>query len=449
MKAARGNVPSFLDFYGKMVQFQAVSLVVFWVTVFDLFFFGLKDSHAWVSSILYLVYLCIVFRKNLPVLVILLFAIPYIFVPYYFFVEGMKVSHWSSFQSPQYFNITSILALLFFYGFSIFLVGVKDETLLSKRFASVLQDRLLFYCTIALLIIISVLGLQGQNLLVSNEYGYENVSKSPLYEYFVVFSLFSFYFMNRESRLEKILLFMVLLFYISKTFLYGGRIEVVQLGLLSVYVWKGFFYKKQRKFWVVSFLGFFVIELVGMFRTDPLNFLVAFVNFFDIANESVAKDSSQILSNQFGDVYQSTLRIVGMVQSEILVWQTRASSLFQVLAGLFLPPSARTDAYNLSRIYYSEFGSGGGGLIFGYAYAWLSYIGPVLMGVFLGVVIRLFYERDNLFINSFGLMVLVTFPRWFSYYPVVIFKMCALAIFLMILVLVVKVSVSKINRESF
>ena len=273
-----------------------------------------------------------------------------------------------------------------------------------------------FWIFIGLSVFALMYGITGESILTSG-YGRNDASRSSLHEYFILFILLAIFSMNR-NRLGWMVIYFISIAYSAKSLLYGGRIEIAMLWLMIFYL-KFNFFKRQRLLVVLcAVFLFLVFDMVANIRANPAYFLQ---NPFELFSTSVAIHKD-FLENQFGDVYQASTRIVGLVDEGYISTSERVMSLMIVLFGI-LPSSWMPDYYNLASYLQDVATSGGGGLLPAFSFVWMSYLGPIFFGLFIGLAIRFFHTTDRLEVATYGLLVLILFPRWFSYYPVVLFKM--------------------------
>jgi hypothetical protein len=212
--------------------------------------------------------------------------------------------------------------------------------------------------------------------------------------------------------------------YVFKTLSYGGRIEVVEISILYLFVVFDFFKNQKFLFYIGIFLSILLLKFFAVLRFDP-DLIFSFDYIID--DYFLQKD---IVSSQYGDVFQSSLRVLGLLQDGIFSAVDRIYSFVLVLFGAILPSAFMPDVYNLSTYRQDYASSGGGGLISAFSYIWISYFGPVLFGFFTGFIVRMLFISSNFYIHIYSFMVLVSVPRWFAYYPVGLFKFCFLAVFL-------------------
>lgn len=401
--------------------FLLISLLV---TQIGIFFYNSESPYVWIFTVALCLSMCFRFRRVVPVFLILIFFIPYFYVPKYYFFDGLNISYWADYQSAYLINKVALINSIFLVSFACGL-GLSLNTLGKKVFwMGEGKDSLLFYLFLFVSLIPLFFGIRGEGILTSGGYSLVEVNKSPLHEYFLIPYLMMFIFIDKESLVQKAIIFSLLVIYVLKTLIYGGRIEILQVGLLAIYFWYSFHYKNYYVLLSLVAVAGFLFYLFSEFRTNPQEFSLigSLYRLFEFDNVS-----TDYMSNQFGDVYQSSLRILGLFEDGYIGFNDSILSFISVIFGLFIPSSLLPDSYNLATYRNDIAFSGGGGFLPAYSYIWLSYFGPILFGIFIGMVAKNIYKK-SFFIPVYSILVLVTFPRWFAYYPVVLFKMCLLGV---------------------
>jgi len=428
----------FNSFLLLLILFFAGTVIQVFMTYASFF-----SEWAWaVTCIIAIIQILYFFKKSIPVVIMLSFFLPYLFIPKFFFVYGSLISYHFDYQSPVIFNKVAILNSIFL----IFLfigIGRLQTRNTALNLVSILQSKYLFYPIFLVCVYIIFFGIQGETILESG-YGKADVQKGTLHEYFIAFFVLLVLTANKLSFFERNIIFYLFIFYVFKTLLYGGRIEVVIIGLAYLYLFKNFLEGRQLMALLSAFLVYFVMDLIGHIRTNP-ELVLAILNL-DFSNFFISSSlKPSIVSNQFGDVYQSSLRIVGLYDQNLIEPWVGLKSFFLVVIG-FAPSSIMPDYYNLAAYLKNISTSGGGGLISAFSYVWLGYFGPVLFGLFIGYSIRMLYTSSNTLVVIYGFMVLIFFPRWFAYYPIVLFK---ISLFVLIIASVIFFIKKHYGRKKF
>lgn len=412
----------------KLFYLVLSSLLLFCIFLF----YGLDTNSKYISifSILICILFLFKFRRDLPILILFIFISSYSFQTYSFFFNGVFLTIWPDFQNPNMVNKVLLLDSIFIVSLG---NSIKQNLSIIKLDFNryIIRNYYLFYLNIIICISIIFWGIRGESLLQGAIYG--SIEKSPLNEYFIVFFLIVNLTLPSENRFNKFLLFILYLMYATKNVIYGGRIEVLQLTLLLIYLYWIIPGKvKKRLIYSILFFGIYAVSVVGRIRSNPIDFLEG--NYFSYLNPleifSLGPSDAIYLNSNQGDVIQSSARILGLIDLSILDFSTRLISFAFYLFSAVLPSSILPDFSNLASFKQDIYRSGGGGLIAVYFYNWLSFIGPILSGIFIGYSINKVFNTSSIARKIYGLMILVTFPRWYAYNPIFLVKFCIYAVFL-------------------
>ena len=121
-------------------------------------------------------------------------------------------------------------------------------------------------------------------------------------------------------------------------------------------------------------------------------------------------------------VLYASMRIHYMIDYGVLNWSSRLVSFISFLLSSFVPSSYLPDLANLSLYKQSDYYSGGGGLASTFFYCWAWIPGVVAIAVWIGKTINKFFHSKSIYWRFYALLVIITTPRWFAYYPSQIFK---------------------------
>ncbi|WP_318435581.1 hypothetical protein [Photobacterium leiognathi] len=278
----------------------------------------------------------------------------------------------------------------------------------------------------AIAIFFSIYGLSGSTILYSS-YGSGEINKSPMFEYSIIFFLIAMMMSNQEKK-KKLIILLFLLFFSIKSFLYGGRIEVIQIALVYAYVERNLLLKENVfKIFIVLGMSFLIFKFVGELRTNPE--MVRKIISLDFSDDIHYTNNNKILSTNASDVTQATTRMIGMVDDGEITLSYSIKSFFSYIFNLPLILNTELSSYqNLAAYKKNIYNSGGGGLIVGYFYVWMGIIGPIFIGLFIGCITRWLYQMNNIYLNIYSLFVMVSFPRWFAYGPVILVKFCLVGV---------------------
>ncbi|WP_350551504.1 hypothetical protein [Pseudoalteromonas sp. 120-MNA-CIBAN-0494] len=391
-----------------------------WAIEGVIFYFSPESKFIWQFTLLINLIYLFKFSRCIPVFILFAFFLMYSFEPYNFFVNELYISYWMDFQSAYYLNKVSVISGLFFIMLGSFLFNISEKNMVNITYVRQ-PDKLLFLFTVVLFFICTHFGMSGDTVLTAG-YGASERDKSPLFEYAMIFLILALFFSN-DSKVHKVIATLMVIFFSLKTVLYGGRIEVIQIVLAFMYFKTNFFRSwSLKKLYVSIILAFMLLLIVGRIRTNPL------LIFGLIENPMVLFDFSPIsktgtVSSNYGDVQQSSARMLGLVDTGFWGLEFRIKSSISYLFNLFLYGNELKHASNIALIDQDKFGTGGGGLIGSQFYVWLSWLGPILSGIFIGGIIRKGLKPNSkkvFFIYAFTL--LITFPRWYAYGPLALVK---------------------------
>ena len=126
------------------------------------------------------------------------------------------------------------------------------------------------------------------------------------------------------------------------------------------------------------------------------------------------------ITNQ-GEVFYSSVAFIGLKNYGLL--NTNKSFEYFVLS-LILPSRYLPKISDLPGYVSSFTPIGGGSGVFAYFYVWFGIYGVVGIAIFLSFLINLAYKSSNEYLILYSVMVLSTYPRWFAYSPITLFKLC-------------------------
>jgi hypothetical protein len=256
-------------------------------------------------------------------------------------------------------------------------------------------------------------------------YASDESTKSVIYEYFILFLLIAYYYSNKK-KIQLIIILFLFVFYIFKSLLFGGRIEVIQLIILGFYVLILDFNMKlsSLKLIIGCLMFYYFNQVVGAIRSNPLPLLegnyIAYLNPFD----SILNPKLNYISSNEGDVFQSSARLIGLIDNGILDFYMRIKSFFFFFLSIIIPKSWLPEEASLITYKKDIYNSGGGGFITVYFFAFLGWLGPFVISAYLFWIYKLLNIFKSDYLKLYGLMLFSTFPRWFAYNPIILFKLC-------------------------
>lgn len=414
----------------KRIHYDSLDLNIFIVTSFLLFIgvlsFIFLNPELLTLSLIFVH--CVFFFKffNTPsILFIFLFSFLHALVYYDFFVLNRPISFWGDFQSENYLSISLFCHLLFIFVLGNVLSHFELVNAVKFNFRIYFQHHHFIFSALSVIgLYIIVYGITGETI-ASGAYANGNQVKSSIFEYFILVYLFLIIF-SKRIFIHYSVLFLLFIGYSIKAFLYGARIEVLQLVLLVFLI----FYDSNKsisftKLLLSIFFLLYINSLVGFIRANPM--LLFENNWSEILNPFVRfsfSTSSSSFSSTEGDVVQSSARMVGLIEVNELPIEKRMFGFFYFIFSPFLPSSLLPDYVSLASYKQSNYESGGGGLISSYFFVWLGYFGPIVISFILGIIINYFfiYRTVSKTLFIYGFCLLSTFPRWHSFNPILIVK---------------------------
>lgn len=376
------------------------------------------------------------FRKALPVFLLFAFFSLYSYVAIKANSLGVRVSAWTYYNTKEYINNVLLLNSLFIYSFGN-LLNAKVVATKMNLDAYGFKSHYVFWPLLAVGLLMIQFGIKGDTILDSGKYGGGSVQRSTMHEYFILV-YFVLLMVAPKTKLTGVALFLVLIIFIAKTILYGGRIEALQIFVLYIY-YRWIFDRKENRVLVYGFalFGYYVSSVFTKIRDNSLPLLRGdYMHYLNPTRSADAVKRDYMMNNE-GDVLQSSARFLGFIHDGILDAGTRILSFFYMLLSVFIPSSLMPDYANLGQYRKDLAGSGGGGLVAVYFYTWLGYAGPFLIGAFLAYFINKGYSSRQLGFKIYAAILLVMFPRWYAYTPLLIFKFCFLTVVVYLMVRIV------------
>ena len=402
----------------KSIFFLAITSFLLFL---EIIFYILNKENKYISILSFLITLCYIFKfyKSQILAIFFCFCLLYTFEACVFFFNDIKLTAWPDFQQKNYINFVLLIQTIFTFTLGN-LLNIKINIKSTQFDFPELRNNYIFIINAAICIVILLLGTTGDNILVSGQYG--SADKSPLNEYFLIFYLFLT--LSSFKVLHNYLVFLITIIYVIKNLLLGGRIEVFQISLMIFLLNESLKKYFKTKYILLFFIfGYYLSRVFGNIRDNPIEFLNGnYYDFFYFKN--VFNYNVPYLSSNQGDVLQSSGRIIGLIDNGFLDITKRIVSFFFFCFSSFTISSFLPDYAIFARYKQDTFQSGGGGLIGTYAYAWLGITGPVLFGIFISYCINSSLLKFNKYLKIYGILLLISFPRWYSYNPMTISKFC-------------------------
>lgn len=362
--------------------------------------------------------------KTPPIFILTSYFLYFATSPYYFYIKGIPLTGWSEFQSFKYFSPVIYYLNWFVLTFSICITGITKTKIISIKEKFSKPYNAGFFVSLIFCLLTLVFGLSGDTILDAAYYQGET-DRSALHEYFIAPFFSLLIFADHQRKSQTIIIKILLIGFVLKTFLYGGRIEVLQIALLYIYYQYNFLVRVQLWKLVASAIAaYLTLTIVGLARSDIFGIIEGFQSFDQLLNLIFPNHEPQYISNTSSEVIYSSARLHGLVDIGAITSTERALSFFTFLFNSLAPSSFWPDYANLSRFKSDIHSSNGGALISSYFYVWLGFLGPALAGIFTGIAARQILRGAGRYFYVYAVLVLITFPRWFTYNPTGLLKFC-------------------------
>jgi hypothetical protein len=283
------------------------------------------------------------------------------------------------------------------------------------------ENNFIFLLIASLFLLILFKAKSGTNIIESGGYAnseQEVISAGGLYEYFLILIPLGYIYAG-VSRFKRVVLYTLIAILCLKGVIFGGRLDTVQ-ALLMVYILEFDGKIKLIRYTPIALLFIYIFILFGSIRS---NFLILTQNTSDILLSPFSNPMGSFFGNQI-DVIYSSIRYVGLVKTGIISSLERLYIFVLNIFAIFLPYSVLPNMANLASNNKDVYPSGGGGLVSSYYYTYLSYPGIILFSTYFSFVFRILFKKLSTPFVLYSIMILSTYPRWFSYNPIVIFKLC-------------------------
>lgn len=344
------------------------------------------------------------------------------FIPYYFY--DVKISPWPDFNQPIYYELVTRIYGVFLC--SCYLIKSKEVSFVKSLSFQRRPNIFMFTIFFSVGILIILFGQTGENIFDSGGYAIGETSKSSIFEYFILFFLMSYYF-SGKNKISSLMLGGVAFCYIIKSLMFGGRIEVIQLLLLGFYILTVNHHLKFPPIAIVLGCLFFYYlnQVFSSIRSNPIALLNGDYTSYLNPLAHYSDTSVEYISSNEGDVIQSSVRLVGLMENNLLDIAGRIKGAIGFVLSVFVPSSVLPAEASLITFKKDIYESGGGGLAPIYFFAYLSWLGPILFAKIIFWINGLIKKNKSIYLKLYVLLVFSTFPRWFAYNPIIMFKLCA------------------------
>ncbi len=361
--------------------------------------------------------------KSIPILLMFLFFLTYVINLIPFFFNGNYIF---AYPYTKGFYETLQIHALFLFSIDVFLLPIKKSLFVGEKIPY--RTNLKGFLFVAFLFLFFIVfAIRGETILDTGGYGRQGdkTSLGGFGEYFLLLIPLLYIYGGKRVLLRKVTFILMLLMGI-KLLLYGGRIGVLMMGLL---VFMLYYNTKNRNISTLKLLLFslpilYLFVLLGAIRANI--FLVLESSWSEIAllpfKTNFLDTYIQFFGNQNDIFYSSTILNQAAISGTIGMGTRLEMFFYNVLSLVvpysFLPEKAAVIPYIQANIA----STGGGALVSSYFYFFLSYPGVILSGVFISFIINNLQRTKNLLFVLYAVIVLSTYPRWFGYNMISLFK---------------------------
>ena len=359
-------------------------------------------------------------RRNILFSLVFAYIALYAFVVRYPVFHGIGLSGHQPMPYPETLFQTMQIFSLFLICVYVVLRVQSPERIYIPKFR---RDDVVYGICMLVAFLIFLFGKTGTSLLSGEGYGDIEKNASSFNEYIIIFFMAAYLFSGGERKRLALLYALAGVFCI-KNLLFGGRIETV-LVFLWFFIVKLQHVLSVKQMLILLVLGVWGMETVNNIRQNPLVLLTdEWLNVFLPWHVGDMPERACLASNE-GDVFWAGQRILQLIRDGVLSWNERCSAAVNYLLSSVTPFSWLGPTANLSSYRTDVYSTGGGGLAPAFAYAFLSYPGVMVLGIFFARCLNKLYEKSlKEWQYVYIVLLIVTLPRWFAYYPVHIVKYC-------------------------
>ena len=344
-------------------------------------------------------------NKNFPFLIFSLFIAIYCIVPLgYLFENSEHIIEHITMVETQSTVFMSSHCLLTFLSFFLFYArfDIPFEEKKKKKNISVSNPNGYYICFFISVFCI-VFGVSGENIFESGGYANGVSDRSSLYEYGIIFIALALIYSRKP--VQRNFVYLLCIIYILKDLLYGGRVSSVMLiwAVFMIQLLNSFSFKQVL---IAVGCGYLFFQFWGYYRSGTSS-----------AGFEMGKSDGNA---QF--VVYASMRIHYLIDHGVLNWQSRLVSLVSFFLSTFVPSSSLPDLANLSLYKQSDYYSGGGGLVSTFFYCWAWIPGIIAIAFWVSKSVNKFFHSESIYWKFYSLLIIITTPRWFAYYPSQIFK---------------------------
>ena len=240
---------------------------------------------------------------------------------------------------------------------------------------------------------------------------------TAIYEYSIIGFIIGLYYTGKIQWLQ-LLYALVGSFFVFQNFIFGGRIEGLQIILLFILA---FFSNKLRVKYVFPLLviGLILLTGIGQFRAE---FKLNIDSFLEITNRLTHE---YLVTDTAYAAYFASLTFLAVLP--FTPWTMRLKFFQQFLMYIFVGSRlSGFDPWGYTKGFFVHYG---GGLLPFFAYFYLGVVGVILLALYLRFLlgyIAIVSECSSGFLRCITLYLTVTVFRWYLYGPSQLTRGCLL-----------------------
>lgn len=384
-----------------------------------------EESPEMLLSLAIVANLSIIFKtyRSLPILLMFLFFLTYVVNLIPFFFAGEYIF---GYRPTEGFYETLQIHTIFLCILDTFLRPIKKRLYINEKIPQT-ENVFLYLSLCVLFVFFLIFGIRGDTVLDTGGYGQkgDTTGLGGLGEYFLILIPLLYMYSGKSYVMKKVVHILMLLMGI-KLLLYGGRIGVLMMGLLYL-----IFYYDTRKNHISLFKilcyaipVLYIFILIGAIRGNIALALTSSWGELLLLpfRGDLLKTHIEFFGNQIDIFYSSTILNQAALSGTLSIY-TRLEMFFYNVLSLFVPYSWLPEkAAVVSYIQKNVAPTGGGALISAYSYFFLSYPGVILIGYYIASLINKLQKSKNVYFILYCIIVLTTYPRWFGYNVIGLFK---------------------------
>ncbi len=397
------------------------------VTILILFYFIFYFDQSLTNEIIFisfclLLHIEVLIRtsKSSALLLLSIFATTY---PIYILIATILDVKYHVYIQYQTMYYTTLVFFIQTISLRIMFFRLEGNHYLQGKLSDIIQRKNNPYIFILLLLLISAMLFLSihdkKNFVISGGYSIESAS-SIFFEYCIPV-LICLWLYSKKSSANIITVIFFFIFILLPLF-FGRRLPFTMVSLLFFNLYL-FNYFSRSKTLLLTSAVFIFLSLLAVTRIGGESSIIEAI---------LAINSNGIMENNQGGVVISAATYLGLIDDGYFDFEFGINSLLGMLTSPFLtsdltPPETYI---NFEALRHASI-PGNGGFPGVYFYIWLGWPGVIIMSILLNRVIFCFGK--NQLLTILVIFILSTFPRWYAYNMIILFKMTFWLIMLFII----------------